>query len=205
MSCELDAEQFGRDEGDAVGGAVGAGGGELHRPRRRERLEVGDRFDRRIPRHGEAVGVAAEPGEPGELGEVVAAAPRLQDEQAGDVEDADGVAVRPRAVELVHALGAAAGRHVERDHVDLVGKVFLHHRRDGAHIGVEPAADLVRNDEGDVALGKSGGAGARGHEACRNAAERDDDREAKSGEAKSGEAKSGKEHDALTCTKPVTS
>ena len=164
---QLDAEQLGRDHGHAIGGAVGSGGGELDRPRRRERLQVGDRLDRRIPRHREAIGVAAEPGEPGELVEIIAAAARLQDEQAGDVQDADGVAVRPRAIELVHALGAAAGRHVERDHVDLVRQVFLHRRRDRAHIGVEAAADLVRDDEGDVALGKSGGDAAARQGRCR--------------------------------------
>ena len=62
--------------------------------------------------------------------------------------------VAMRAIELAYALGAAARRHVERHHIDLVGQVFLHRRSNCANIGIEPAADLVRNDESDVALGK---------------------------------------------------
>jgi hypothetical protein len=114
----------------------------------------------------------------------------LEDEQARYVQNADRVAVGPRAIELAYTLGAAARRHVERHDIDLVGQVFLHRRGNRAHIGIEAAADLVRNDEGDVALREAGRDRRGGRQGAR--------RDSESRERVHDQSTCSTKHDALT-------
>src|SRR5712671_3364115 len=89
--------------------------------------------------------------DPGELAKVVSgiALLLLEDEDAGDIEDAERVAVGLGAIELRDALGPATAGDIDRHDIHFARQELLHHRRDDADIDVEAATRGVRNDEAD--------------------------------------------------------